>query len=171
MRCYSAYLDMRFLQSYFRPTDFQKLVNESKQLTAKSNQNCVLCKRQLALHFIGKNIQIESCYPCQKVWFESEDLQKFQRYTHLRNEGKTIHFQDGSNDVPLTTLLFDSTYNHSSFLTRPSSGLLINALQIELATNYVGNKITDTNFFKKYPVLTFFLVVAVVVIYFIITRD
>ncbi|MCM2352866.1 MAG: hypothetical protein NDI63_04555 [Pseudobdellovibrio sp.] len=131
----------------------------------------MFCKRQLALHFVGKEAQVESCYPCQKVWFDAEDLQKFQHYTQLRNEGKTIRFEDGFNEAPLTTLLFDSTYNHSSILTRPSSGLLMNALQTELVTNYVGNKITDTQFFKKYPVLTFFLVVAVVVLYFMITRD
>ncbi len=151
--------------------DFQKLVTESKNLTSKSSRNCMLCKKQLALHFIGKDIQVESCYPCQKVWFESEDLQKFQRYTQLRNEGKTIRFQDGSNDLPLTTLLFDSTYDHSTFLTRPTPGFLMEVAQVELATNYVGNKISDSKFFKKYPVLTFFLVVAVIMLYFIITRE
>lgn len=143
----------------------------TKQMISKSRHNCLLCKKQLALHFIGTNIQVESCSPCQKIWFDAEALQKFQRYTHLRNEGKTIHLQDGSNDAPLTTLLFDNTYNHSSFLTRPSPGLLMKLAQVEFATNYVGNKITGTKFFKKYPVLTFFLIVAAVVIYFMLTRD
>lgn len=157
---------MRFLQGYFRPIDFQKLVTESKQLLSKSSHKCVLCNNQLALHFIGKNIQVESCYSCQKVWFEREEIKKIQKYTLLRNEGKTIYLDNGTSDIPFTNFIFDETLNHSTFLTTPSAGTLVKIAQVELVTNYVGNKIADSKFFKKYPILTFCIVITVLVWYF-----
>lgn len=156
---------MRFLQPYFRPTDFQKLVQESQHVISKSSQNCVLCKKQLALHFIGKSIQVESCYPCQKVWFEHEEIKSFQKYTQLRNDGKTIYFDNGTCGLPLTSYVFNATLGNSP-LASPSAGMLIQMAQVEIVTNYVGNKIADSKFFKKYPILTFCIVVAVLIWYF-----
>ncbi|WP_409477321.1 hypothetical protein [Pseudobdellovibrio sp. HCB154] len=146
-------------------------MNESKQMLSKSSHNCLLCKKQLALHFIGTDIQVESCFPCQKVWFDSEELKKFQLYTESRKDVKKIQLQEEASDVPITQLIFDQTYDRSVHLARHSLGLFAEMGMIEIGSNYAGNKITDTNFFKKYPILTFFLIVAVIILYFMITRD
>ena len=162
---------MYSVQPYFRPTDFQKLLNESKQMVSKSSNNCLLCKKQLALHFIGTSIQVESCFTCQKIWFDSEDFKKFKLYSDSHKKGKKIQLQDEPSDVPITQLLFDHTYDQSVFLARHTLGFFGQMGEAEIASNYVGNKITDTIFFKKYPVLTFFLIVTVIVLFCMITRD
>lgn len=166
LKCQSAYLDMRFLKTYFRENDFQKLIDESKKLNSKSSHNCLLCKKQLALHFIGKDIQVESCYPCQKIWFDPEEIKKFQTYTQKRNDGKTLYFESYTSNMPMTDMVVDQTNDHSTFLTRPSR-LMVGRMGVgEIMTNLALNKITDTHFFKKYPLITFILVVIFLVIYF-----
>lgn len=160
LKCHTAYLDLFFLRTYFREIDFHKLVTESKLAHSKSSQNCLLCKKQMALHFIGQNIQVESCYPCQKVWFDTEEIKKFQKYTQLRNDGIIITAEKEHSLIPFTQYLFHSTLDNNYFY--PGRQTLIETGIGEAVVNYTGNKITDSSFFKKYPVFTFALAVAVI---------
>lgn len=123
----------------------------------------------MALHFIRKNIQVESCYPCRKVWFDSDEISKFQNYTNLRNEGKFLTFEDSKTLIPLTEYLLHETLD-SNYLIRPRFRTVGKMAAAEFGTNYVSNKITETSLFKKYPVLTFCLVMAVIIGYFYLTR-
>jgi len=117
----------------------------------------------MSLQLIGKDILVEACSPCQKVWFETEEINKFQTYTQLRNQGKTLTFESNNTLIPFSQHLFNNSLD-SNLMVLPQLRVIRRVAFYEATTNYVGNKITDTAFFKKHPVLTFFLVVVIVVL-------
>lgn len=166
--CYSAYLDMGFIKPYFRDIDFKNLLKESKAAASKSSHNCLNCKKQLALHFIAKEIQVESCFGCQKVWFDPNEIVNFQNYTLKRNQGKSITFESNDTLIPFTKYVFHKTLDNN-FLY-PGRQDLIDMATTEYVVNSIGNKVTDSNFFKKYPLLTFILIVGAVVGFLILSR-
>lgn len=81
----------------------------------------------------------------------------------LKNDGKFITFEEGRSSMTFTEYLFHKSLD-LNVLVKPAMYELGKLGQAEMLTNYVGNRVTDTKFFKKYPVLTFLLVVALFVL-------
>lgn len=165
VKCYSAFVDLAFLKAYLREYDFEKLERDLINSKSKSSHNCVQCKKQMSLHLIGKNIMVEACSPCRKIWFEAEEIQKFQHYTQLRQNGKTLTFESNDSLVPFSQYLFHRD-DYSNLFPRARMRAIVSVARYEAASNLIGNKIADTKFFKKYPILTFCIVVAVIVGYY-----
>lgn len=173
-KCHSSYLDLDFLKKYFREPDYEEFERDLKTSTAKSMHNCILCKKQMALHFIANTIQVESCRPCRKVWFDQNEIEAFQKYSERRNEGRTYNSTDFNSLAPISQYIYleeselPETFGHFTRMNR-AHRFRDNALR-EAATNYLGNKITDTAFFKKRPVLTFCLIVGAGIFLLYLTR-
>ena len=169
VRCTSAFVDLAFLKAYLREYDFEKLERDLINSKSKSSHNCVQCKKQMSLHLIGKDIMVEACSPCRKIWFEAGEIQKFQTYTQLRNDGKNLTFEPDDSLVPFSRYLFHRD-DDSNFFPQARLGAIASVARYEAASNLIGNKIADTKFFKKYPILTFCIVVAVIVGFYYVKR-
>ena len=165
MRCFSALVDFLHIKKLFSPPKYLLFLRETQLKKIISKHDCLLCKKRLGIYFVSQNIQVESCYDCQKLWFDPSEIQKFQHEYEVKIVQQSLYTaQIPPTDTPHSAGLMNSGWAHVD----PT--LATKIYLFEKTTNFVGNKITDTNFFKKYPLLTFCLIMAAIVGYFYFTR-
>lgn len=107
----------------------------------------------MGIQFFGP-MQIENCHPCQRLWLEQGELEKIAQRQKDKDEGNTT-FSD---------VILGMDPNHESWASHFLVVDIQTAYQIQFAeymTNKATNGLVETNLFKKYPVFTFCLIVAV----------
>jgi Zn-finger nucleic acid-binding protein len=161
MHCYSAFVDFSHIKNLFSEPRFNQFLNESKKPTAVSQHSCIICKNRMGLHFMGKDIHVESCYRCQKIWFDPSEIRKFQEEYDRQINNQVIYKTNHKPDVaPNTEYLLEK---NPYLWMRPITPLKL--YMFETSSNYAGNRLSENKIFKKYPIFTFFLIIGIYIAY------
>lgn len=156
-QCKSCFVEYSFFQKYIAGHAFENFLKNSRENKNLSKHNCPACKRRMGLQFFGP-MQIENCHPCQRLWLEQDELEKIKNYQKNKKDFNT----------PFSDAILGMDPNHESLA---SSFLILDPFTAykfqaaEYVANKTVNKVTDSTLFKKYPVFTFCLIVALFIAY------